>query len=286
MHARFRSYAERTRSLRSRGIFVFWPSLTAVSLIFLRWGSSSPFTHAQTPRPLAWHVNYTARPAVWQVRTCRSIVGIAGSLVHYRYGLFGQSRAGIDLRDKQGRRHEDKRAYGSAVPPWVENPFPAHRRIPKAGPIGRDIIVFKACTQRGKGGVYRAIDLSVSRPREVILKEGRRHGESDWNGLDGFELVRREARALKALRKAAVPVPEVLREFTQSGKRSPSALEKFAGRPLLGINTLHPMRPAPRSAEKCLDQIEPVLARIHAAGWVWRDSANLPMCSYTAERSK
>jgi hypothetical protein len=192
------------------------------------------------------------------------------SLVHYRYGLFAEPRGGIVLRDPQGKSRRDKRTFGSAVPAWVTDPFPQQRHIPAPGPIGRDIIVYKAHAQRGKGGVYEAVDITVSPPRQVILKEGRRHGETDWNGLDGFGLVRREARALKALRKAAVPVPELLREFTQSGKRY-LVIEKVAGRALLRHDVQQPTQTSWRRAEKCLDQLAPLLAKIHAAGWVWRD---------------
>lgn len=192
------------------------------------------------------------------------------SLVHYRYGLFAEPVAGVTLHDASGKAVRDERGFGKAVPGWASNPFPTHRVRLKPGPIGDEILVEKAHTQRGKGGVYEAIDRSMSPAETVILKEGRRHGETDWNGIDGFELVRREARALRALHKAGVPVPRVLREFTQSGKRY-LVLEKVPGRPLQRDGIEQPSRTSWQNAARWLDRLGPSLAQIHAAGWVWRD---------------
>ena len=38
--------------------------------------------------------------------------------------------------------------------------------------------------QRGKGGVYQALDLNVNPPRLCLIKEGRKHGELTWDGRD------------------------------------------------------------------------------------------------------
>jgi hypothetical protein len=197
-----------------------------------------------------------------------------GSLVHYRYGAFrrrADGRPGF-IRTKGGRRYRDKRAPGRAVPPWMDNPF--QKSLPKnskwRGLIRRQLFVFKAKAQRGKGGVYEAIDLSVLPVRSVIIKEGRRHGETNWDGRDGYALVRHEATVLRKLRKAGLPVPAILRAFTKNGNRY-LVLEKIPGRPLLTAKQIQPAKPSWRRAEKILAQIEPMLSRIHAAGWVWRD---------------
>jgi Protein kinase domain len=196
------------------------------------------------------------------------------SLVHYRYGAFRSSpknRFG-SVRDQKGKLRPDKRGPGLAVPDWVDNPF--QKIQPKSsaptGPIGIQLLAYKVKMQRGKGGVYEALDLSVSPPRRVILKEGRRHGETDWFGRDGYARLKHEGRVLQSLRKAGLPVPLVFREFTQNGNRY-LVLERIAGRPLIA-----PARDQPRQfswprAEKILKQVEPVLSRLHAAGWVWRD---------------
>jgi serine/threonine protein kinase len=134
----------------------------------------------------------------------------------------------------------------------------------------RDALVFKAIAQRGKGGVYEAIDLSVLPVRRVIIKEGRRHGETNWDGRDGYALVRHEAQVLRKLRAAGLPVPEIFREFTQNGNRY-LVLERIAGRPLLAATRAQPPQPSWRRAERILEQLAPLLSRMHAAGWTWRD---------------
>jgi hypothetical protein len=198
----------------------------------------------------------------------------SNSLVHYRYGSFRGSAKdpGGVIRNASGKLRPDKRGPGMAVPKWLEDPFQsAGPKSPsRAGPIGIQLLAFKARMQRGKGGVYEALDLSVSPPRRVILKEGRRHGETDWLGQDGYARVKHEARVLRSLRRVGVPVPRIFREFVQDGNRY-LVLERVPGRPLLPLTRVQPKKFSWRRAEKVLKQIEPVLARIHAAGWVWRD---------------
>ena len=195
------------------------------------------------------------------------------SLVFYRYGQFhGTAKKGGVIRDPGGKIHPDRRAAGCAVPPWLKDPF--QRKPPKPrrlrGPIGRDYLAFRALAQRGKGGVYEAIDLSVSPPRLVILKEGRPLGEIDFLRCDGFMRARQEARLLRLLRRRGVRVPEVWAVFTQDKKRY-VVLEKLPGRPLLPRPRLHPAKPSWPLAEKIFRQLDPLLAKVHAAGWVWRD---------------
>ena len=197
-----------------------------------------------------------------------------GSLVYYRYGAFRRSAdtpPGF-IQAKGGRRYRDKRAPGRAVPRWLEDPFrKAPARRPKLGGlVSHELLVIQAKAQRGKGGVYEAVDLSVVPVRRVIVKEGRRHGETNWDGRDGHALIRHEARVLRKLRAAGLPVPGVLREFTKNGNRY-LVLEKIPGRPLLAAKRMQPAKPSWRQAEGILEKLGPLLDRIHAAGWTWRD---------------
>lgn len=196
------------------------------------------------------------------------------SLVHYRYGAFRRMADGKPgfISPLGGSRYRDKRAPGQAVPHWLKDPFQQSRtRNSKwRGLICHNLLVFKAKTQRGKGGVYEAIDLSVLPVRRVIIKEGRRHGETNWDGRDGHALVKHEARVLRKLRKAGLPVPEIFREFTNDGNRY-LVLEQISGRPLLAANRIHPQKTSCRQAERILEQLGPLLSKMHAAGWTWRD---------------
>ncbi len=196
------------------------------------------------------------------------------SLVYYRYGAFRSSVDGTRgfIRAPGGRRSRDRRAPGQAVPRWLEDPFQkSHAKSSKwRGLLSRQLLVFKAKAQRGKGGVYEAVDLSVLPVRQVIIKEGRRHGETNWDGRDGYALVKHEAQVLRKLRKAGLPVPEIFREFTQEGNRY-LVLEQITDRPLLAARRMQPAKTSWRRAERILEQLEPLLSNLHAAGWVWRD---------------
>ena len=196
------------------------------------------------------------------------------SVVYYRYGAFWRSRknsSGV-IRHPDGKHYPDKRTPGTAIPSWLRDPFsqrPARLRR-SDGPIGSELFVFKGKMQRGKGGVYEAVDASLSPARVVVIKEGRRHGETDWTGQDGCARVKHEARVLRALHRAEVPVPEVFREFAQGGNRY-LVLKKINGRPLVASNKLQLKRTPWRRAAKILALLEPILSKIHLAGWVWRD---------------
>jgi hypothetical protein len=198
------------------------------------------------------------------------------SLVYYRYGSFGRSGNGT-IFDHSHKPHKDRRKPGCAVPGWLDDPFKPSNNgeakpswLKSRGPIGCDYIAFRAISQRGKGGVYEAIDLTVSPARGVILKEGRRHGETAWDEQDGYDQVKHEGKVLRALQAAGLTVPRVLREFTQNGHRY-LVLEKIAGRRLLARHRTQPSRTSWRRAEIILDRLGGLLSRLHATGWVWRD---------------
>ena len=212
------------------------------------------------------------------------------SLVYYRYGAFrnnarGPAKSGT-VFDPAGNAHPDRRSAGHAIPPWLNDPFkrPRARSTQRngTGPIGEDFLPFKVITQRGKGGVYEAIDLSASPARLVIIKEGRRHGETAWDGEDGYARVQREGRVLRELRAVGVPVPEVLHEFRQDGNRY-LVLEKVAGRPLLPRNRSQPAKISWRRGQETLEQLGACLSRMHAAGWVWRDCKPWHIFIYRSE---
>ncbi len=199
----------------------------------------------------------------------------ANSLVYYRFGSLTSDpgRSADVLFDPAGRPQPEKRAPGCAVPPWVDDPFSRSRKAarPSAdGPIGCDLLPYRAITQRGKGGCYEAIDLSVSPARLVILKEGRPDGETDWSGGDGYSRLKHEGWVLRELAAHSLPVPAVYREFAQDRKRY-LVLERIEGSSLLLRHRVQPTRSSWRQAASILAEIEPLLEKIHHAGLVWRD---------------
>jgi hypothetical protein len=196
------------------------------------------------------------------------------SLVFYRYGSFSRSRNGAEgtILDPAGRVHRDIRDRAHAVPTWLRDPFNKWPAKPRrfTNSIGTDLLPFKALSQRGKGGVYQAVDLSVSPARLVIIKEGRRHGETDWLGHDGFARIQHEARVLRSLRRRGLPVPGIIREFSRRGNRY-LMLERIPGRALLPKNRERPREHSWRSAMQLFEKLGALLQAIHSAGYVWRD---------------
>ena len=139
-----------------------------------------------------------------------------------------------------------------------------------SGPFGLDFLVFKAFTGRGKGSVFEALELLASAARLVVIKQGKRHGDTDWNGEDGYARVKREGRILRVLQGVGIPVSKIFREFNHCGHRY-LILEKICGRPLLPPRRQQPVKPSWRRASEILAKLGPLLSKLHAAGWVWRD---------------
>jgi hypothetical protein len=202
-----------------------------------------------------------------------------GSCVHYRYGAFNSKlrvRRGKKLvpalRRPDGKRVPDEREPGTAVPPWLENPF-GRRTRPKR-PAAQTAVDtkyegYEALVQRGRGGVYRARDLSSTPSTPCILKEGRRHGETDWHGRDGYYRIRNEARFLKSLEKVTSNVPRVRTTFRADGNFY-LVMDQIGGRPLQSVIASRERISRGRTLAYCLNMSR-IVADIHAAGWTWAD---------------
>lgn len=207
------------------------------------------------------------------------------SCVYYRYGSFtplqmeapGGLRV-LAVRDPRGRLVPDERE-GEAFPEWVADPFARVRtgsrrqqeeEEPADTPLKTTYKAFRALTQRGKGGVYMAVDLSAAPPRLCVLKEGRRDGEMNWAGRDGYWRVAHEARVLAALGEAGVSVPRVYSSF-RAEKNFYVAMECVEGESLHALLKRRRRRLPVRRALTLGLRLAELLERIHEAGWVWRD---------------
>ena len=198
-----------------------------------------------------------------------------GGVVYYRYGAFsdngfesGDGAGAPTIRDPHGNRLPDTREPGMAVPAWVDNPFPKSPRTRDDTPEG--IFIYEVLSRRGKGGVYRAVDLRSSSARRCILKEGHSLGELTWDGRDGRFMTMREGSILRSLRACSIPVPDLLAAF-DAGESYYLLLEPIAGGPLVDKCNDQRKRLPLRAALNCARRIAELLAEIHAAGWVWRD---------------
>jgi len=161
--------------------------------------------------------------------------------VYYRYGAFdvltldaGGENPVYAIRDPNGNLVADLRDSESH-PAWITDPFVRDKRDtspqPAPTPLRTTFRAFRALGQRGKGGVYQAIDLSATSPRFCVLKEGRKHGEIDWDHRDGFWRIRHEGRVLSLLRKRGIDVPQVHSSFV-AGKNYFLAVEFIEGEDL------------------------------------------------------
>ena len=125
-------------------------------------------------------------------------------------------------------------------------------------------------SQRGKGGVYRAMDLRFDPPRPCIIKQGRAGGEISWDGRDGTWWLKRERQALESLARAGIPVPIVYATF----KIEPHyylVMEQVEGETLQTFLEKRQRRLSIRRVLEFARQISSLLARIHRAGWLWLD---------------
>src|SRR5204862_242759 len=94
------------------------------------------------------------------------------SNVYYRFGAFNNLEIDHEngtrtraIQAPNGELVPDVRTAERGRPDWVADPFntrPARRRRSQAqSPLAKNFRVFRALVQRGKGGVYQALDLGV-----------------------------------------------------------------------------------------------------------------------------
>lgn len=201
------------------------------------------------------------------------------SNVYYRYGAFKK----IELEQPDGRRTLGMMSPSGELvpdvrenpkPDWVRDPFESYRPITQKRKTetkeARSFHVLGALVQRGKGGVYQAIDIESNPPRLCLLKEGRRHGEVSWDGRDGAWRVRNEERVLTRLLDRGINVPKVYSRFELQDNFY-LVMEFVDGESLHDL-LLRQRRRLPLGRVLSFGvQIASFLAQMHRAGWAWRD---------------
>jgi serine/threonine protein kinase len=201
------------------------------------------------------------------------------SNVYYRFGAFlpleiehANGSRTLAVRGPNGELVPDRRE--KAEPDWVTNPFTGrHRRGAAVRPqksLVTSYAVFRALAQRGKGGVYQAVDLTLKLPRLCLIKEGRKHGELNWDGRDGRWRIRNEEHVLSELMSHGVNVPRVYSSFESEGNAY-LVMEFIDGETLQSLlSRLRRRMPISRVLEYGI-QLAGFISGMHAAGWVWRD---------------
>jgi hypothetical protein len=198
------------------------------------------------------------------------------SCVYYRYGSFSSAtsllhgKKVVSVTRPDGKQVRDRRAPGTAVPRWIADPFRSSRAPAKRlTPLDTDYRDYQALTQRGRGGVYRALDISLGRTRRCIIKEGRRHGGTDLLGRDGRDFVEEEARFLRSNAGKVSGLPRVFATF-RADECFYLVIEDIPGRNLQRIIAGR----EPISLRRRLSYgkaMAKAVAQIHAAGWAWLD---------------
>jgi class IV lanthipeptide synthase len=199
------------------------------------------------------------------------------SCVYYRYGSFSLSlvttlrkQRVLAVRRPDGKLVPDLRQPGTAVPPWLTDPFEElSSKIPyePATPLETDYTAYEALTQRGRGGIYTARNVYSARAKLCVIKEGRRHGETDWLGRDGFFRIKREAQVLRSMAVSAVP--RVNRTFRANGCYY-LVMAHISGKTLQQVLASRERMSTSRMLHYCA-QMARIVAEIHATGWAWRD---------------
>lgn len=198
-----------------------------------------------------------------------------GGTIYYRYGAFsaGPEEAPDEaamIRTAGGELVPDRREYGFAVPTWEDDPFAG------GSPPGEGLVslapyaAYEALSQRGKGGVYGALDLSRNPARRCILKEGRSRGEIDWDGRDGAWRVRHEGYVLENLGHAGIAVPGVYCQLERC-ENAYLVTERISGKNLQLALLERRRRLSLRKALALGWRIARLVDAIHSAGWAWRD---------------
>lgn len=201
------------------------------------------------------------------------------SSVYYRYGAFktfelkdADGPKILAMRNQDGELIPDSRYVQQPHPEWVSNPFPSMPPETETSetPLTKNYKVFRALSQRGKGGVYQAVDFTGESPRFCLVKEGRKNGEVDWDGRDGFWRIRYEKHVLEILQNAGVNVPQVYSSF-ETAKNFYLVTEFIQGETLHAFLQKRKRLLSVSQAIKYAIQLSRLITQIHSAGWLWRD---------------
>ncbi|WP_162600388.1 class IV lanthionine synthetase LanL [Streptomyces sp. CS147] len=224
-----------------------------------------------------------------------------GSLVHYRYGVFGGVRTttndgdtDVRLRNPAGELEKDRRQAWVTTPAWAPPPFPEPSASPEAAPspsreqagprqqaaprkptrapgsksvrLNGRYVVAKAIRHAFKGGVYLATDETTG--RQVVVKEARAHVGVRMDGTDLQDTLRHEAETLEDLAPLGC-TPAAIELFAQGGNLF-LAQEFVPGRTLRDRLVERPVRDLAEFLHLGR-QIVDIVAGVHGTGRVLRD---------------
>jgi hypothetical protein len=192
--------------------------------------------------------------------------------VYFRYGSIA-AKDGQKIMSPNGDEVEDIRTRGSAIPEWLVGSsihFELTKNQKQSAPsqlLPPDLLLYEAISQRGKGGVYKALNLSSFPACISIVKEGRKDGELNAFGLDGYTLAKREARHLSLLGKKVDFLPKIIRIFDYKTHFYVSMTQAKGVDIAVYFSVRRRMTVRLRFAKKLMNTV----ASLNSIGWHWRD---------------
>jgi tRNA A-37 threonylcarbamoyl transferase component Bud32 len=162
-----------------------------------------------------------------------------GSVVHYRYGSFGEQQVRVlmgqvlpALQTPAGALVADRRAVPYRQPDWVSDPFVASGAaapLPERSRLlaGRYLIVH-TLDESARGSIHLGADIVSG--RRCLLKRAARHAQVDETGRGATDRLRHEAELLRRF-GGELCVPEVL-DLVEEGDEVYLAMQDVEGETL------------------------------------------------------
>ncbi|OKJ72764.1 class III lanthionine synthetase LanKC N-terminal domain-containing protein [Streptomyces sp. CB02460] len=201
------------------------------------------------------------------------------SPVHYRYGGFtGEDRLTDDGRlvpvliapDGTAERDVRDRFAPPSWAPSLPRPKPARARGFGGAPVVAGRYRVRSVLRRSaRGGVFTGQDLTTGRP--VVIKHARAHVGVTPDGHEARDVLRHEARVLRALSRTGV-VPGLV-DFVETEQAAYLVEERVDGSTLYQLVTAswRPGRSVGETVWQVATSLADAVAAVHAAGWTLCD---------------
>jgi tRNA A-37 threonylcarbamoyl transferase component Bud32 len=204
-----------------------------------------------------------------------------GSVVHYRYGSFGQQEVRVlmgqvlpALQTPAGAFEPDRRTVPFRQPDWVTDPFVASgvaASIPERGRLlAERYLIVHTLDESARGSIHLGADIVSG--RRCLLKRAARDAQVDETGRGATDRLRHEAELLRRF-AGALAVPEVL-DVVEEGDDVYLAMQDVEGETLSDYVQRLAGSGRLLSTEEVVGyglQLTSLLAALHERGVVHRD---------------
>ena len=191
----------------------------------------------------------------------------ANSIVYYRYGVIGNPNNELVLPN--GDTIKDERKPNAPIPIWIDDPLQNNRTLQNSSPsklLLDRYILLKILRQRAKGLVAIALDIKNSSnnlPKILILKEARKLGALNDQGLDATDRLAKEFALMKEVAKLGI-CPKPIEFVKQEGQAFMTM--DFWGKRSLSTALLEKEAPSKGKLIRICLEVAKKLAKLHAQG--------------------